>query len=68
MTAAVDEYFEKKAQLRVNNCTQEKTELIYEISQSLLKKYGKDEKITRKLLAISGVNVANLVCQNDEMK
>lgn len=68
VTATVDEYFEKKAQLRVNNCTQEKTELIYELSQSIINKYTKDEKITRKLLSIAGVNTANLVCQNDEMK
>ena len=63
ITAAVDEYYHKKAQLRVNNCTQEKSELIYELSQSLINKYGKDEKITKKLLGISGVNAANLVCQ-----
>lgn len=68
VTEAVDAYFNKKAQLRVNNCTQEKSELIYELSQSLIRKYSTDEKITKKLLSIKGVNVANLVCQNDEMK
>lgn len=68
ISSAVDEYFKGKAQLRVNNSTTEKTEFIYELSQSVINKYSKDEKITEKLLKMAGVNAVNLVCQNDEMK
>lgn len=60
-------HFEGRATLRVKNIEGDATELIYEISQALLKKYREKGEIADKLSEVEGVEGVNLVCQNDEI-
>ncbi len=68
--SAVMDYFGDRASLKVSNGDRNEMELIYEVSEYILKKYTKknhDENIRTRLLAISDVNSVNLVCQDDEI-
>ena len=57
-----------KAVLRVENTTEETVELIYELSQSMLKKAEKKEKdLCSCLYALGNVEYVNIVMQNDEV-
>lgn len=60
-------HFEGRAMLRVKNIEGDATELIYEVSQALLKKYQEKGEISGRLAEVEGVGGVNLVCQNDEI-
>lgn len=67
--SAVNDYYGGKALVRVNNTTTEMTEIIFELSQSLINKVAKyEESISDKLYKIDGVKSVNVVMQNDEMR
>lgn len=59
--------FGGKATLRVKNSDRESLELIYELSETILRKNGQGLAVTSKFYEIEGVNNVNLVCQNDEI-
>ena len=63
----VDNAFNGKAKFRVQNTTADTLELIYEVSEKLLKDAQTREDITTTLYKITGVESVNLVCQNDEI-
>ena len=66
----VKAYFNNHVALRVENTDHTCTELIYEVSQSVLKRYEKKHSnisIRARLLEIEEVESVNLVCQNDEI-
>ena len=66
--AKVFQFFDHKAILRVRNTDEEKTELIYELSNNLLKKgETKNGDITNALYALNGVEFVNIVMQNDDI-
>ena len=66
--AQVYQLFRGKAVLRVENTTEETVELIYELSQSMLKKAEKKEKdLCSCLYALGNVEYVNIVMQNDEV-
>lgn len=68
MEAVVFEYFERKAQLRVKNTTNDSVELIYEMPKKVYEKTFKKEKsITEQLYEIENMEYANIVMQNDEI-
>lgn len=67
---AVSNYFNGKALFRVCNEDRNTVELIYEVSQAVLKsskKKNSDKDIKAVLFDIKGVDSVNLVCQNDEI-
>lgn len=60
--------FGGKAVLRVENTTEESVELIYELTQNMLKKAEKNEPdISGSIYAIGNVEYVNTVMQNDEV-
>lgn len=60
--------FGGKAVLRVENTTEERVELIYELTQNMLKKAEKNEPdISGSIYAIGNVEYVNTVMQNDEV-
>ncbi len=60
--------FGGKAVLRVENTTEESVELIYELTQNMLKKAEKNEPdIPGSIYAIGNVEYVNTVMQNDEV-
>lgn len=60
--------FGGKAVLRVENTTEESVELIYELTQNMLKKTEKNEPdISGSIYAIGNVEYVNTVMQNDEV-
>ena len=60
--------FGGKAVLRVENTTEEIVELIYELTQNMLKKAEKNEPdISGSIYAIGNVEYVNTVMQNDEV-
>ncbi len=66
----IDSYFNGKAFFRVCNEDRNMTEYIYEVSSNSLKKGKKshgEQDIRTVLFEIDGVEVVNLVCQNDEI-
>lgn len=65
--SVVDNAFSGKAKFRVQNTTADTSELIYEVSEKLLKDSQTREDITTTLYKVSGVESVNLVCQNDEI-
>ncbi|MCR5101652.1 MAG: DUF4956 domain-containing protein [Butyrivibrio sp.] len=66
---AVANYYDGKAAVRVNNSTSETTEIIFELSQSIINKVAKqEESISDRLYRIDGVKSVNVVMQNDEMR
>lgn len=66
--AQVYQLFRGKAVLRVENTTEETVELIYELSQSMLKKAEKKEKdLCSCLYSLGNVEYVNIVMQNDEV-
>lgn len=67
---AVNEYYNKKAKIRVDNSTTDKIEMIYEVSQSLVNAAAKKQKksITDHMQSVKGVTNCNLIIQNDEMR
>ncbi len=67
--AAVMQHFGKAARRRMKNGTPETCELVYEVSQSAIKKADERAKIdiVQKLLKIEGVLNANLVEQTDDI-
>ena len=60
-------FYRNKARLRVKNTAQARSEYIYELSASLLRKRGGIGDISNELYALEGVQNVNLVCQNDEI-
>lgn len=65
---AVKEFYENKAELRVNNSTVETTEFIYELSQKMMDKTKDKGNISDVLYGIENVTSVNVVAQNDEMR
>ena len=65
--ATIDTAFSGKAKFRVQNTTADCVELIYEVSESVLKTVQTREDITATLYKIEGVENVNLVCQNDDI-
>lgn len=60
--------FGGKAVLRVENTTEESVELIYELTQNMLKKAEKNEPdLSGSIYAIGNVEYVNTVMQNDEV-
>ena len=60
--------FDGKATLRVENTTEETAELIFELTQSRLKKAEKTEPdIAGSIYAIGNIEYVNIVMQNDEI-
>lgn len=60
--------FSAKAILRVENTTEESVELIYELTQKMLKKAEKTETdITGSVYKIGNIEYVNIVMQNDEI-
>lgn len=60
--------FASKATLRVENTTESTVELIYELTQSMLKKAEKKEyNITDSIYQIGHIEYVNIVMQNDEI-
>lgn len=66
--AQIYKLFRTKAILRVENTTDQAVELIYELSQSLLKKAGrKEQDICGSLYDLGSIEYVNIVMQNDEV-
>lgn len=66
----IDNYFNGKAFFRVCNEDRKMTEYIYEVSGNCLKKAQKnhaEQTIKKALFEVDGVEMVNLVCQNDEI-
>lgn len=62
------QFFDHKAVLRVHNTTVDGTELIYEVTSSLLQtEERKRGDITDALYALGGVEYVNVVMQNDDI-
>ncbi len=60
--------FDGKAILRVENTTEESVELIYELTQKLLKKAERSENdIAGSIYRLQGIEYVNIVMQNDEI-
>jgi len=67
--AVVFKYFGTKAKMRVKNTTGEAEELIWEIAGEHLKKAEKDKlPVLDALYEFPGVEYANLVAQNDDIR
>lgn len=66
--ATVFTLFSRKAVMRVQNTTQETVELIYEISDAILRKaeLGK-HSVCEKIYEIGDIEYVNIVMQNDEI-
>ena len=66
--AQVYNLFSGKATLRVENTTPDTVELIYELTQKMVKKAEKDDvSITDSLYGLEHIEYVNLVLQNDEI-
>ena len=66
--AQVYKLFRAKAMLRVENTTEESVELIYELTQKLLRRAERiTPDITGSLYALGNIDYVNLVMQNDEV-
>lgn len=66
--AKVYKIFDTKAILRVENTTTDTVELIYEVTQKLLRKAEKKEPdISGAIYALGGIEYVNTVMQNDEI-
>ena len=66
----INEYYEHKAQFRVDNSEKNRIELIYEISGKLREKClqkHEGRELKDVLFQIEGVEAVHLVCQNDEI-
>ena len=60
--------FDGRAVLRVENTTDSSVELIYELTQKMIKKAEKKEPdITGSIYKIGGIEYVNIVMQNDEI-
>lgn len=60
--------FRAKATLRVENTTEEHVELIYELTQRLLRRAEKaTPDIPASIYALGNIDYVNLVMQNDEV-
>ncbi|SFG50753.1 Uncharacterized membrane protein YhiD, involved in acid resistance [Lachnospiraceae bacterium C7] len=66
--AIVKEFYDGKAELKVNNSTVEKSEYIFELTQKLINNAKKNGSVSEKLYALGGVDSVNTVCQSDEMR
>jgi hypothetical protein len=68
LQSVVFEVFNRKAIMRVQNTTKTTVELIYELSDDILKKaeLGK-HGVSEQLYAVGGVEYVNIVMQNDEI-
>ena len=65
---SVDKYFDGKARVCVENSTKDTEELIFELSESMLKKKASEtETIKDVLRKMEDVWDINLVCQSDEI-
>lgn len=62
-------YFNRKAQLRVENTTEETVEFIYEVSKKMMDQANKkqEKELTELLYDLGGVEYVNIVTQNDEV-
>ena len=68
LQSVVFDVFNRKAIMRVQNTTKTTVELIYELSDDILKKaeLGK-HAVSEQLYAVGGVEYVNIVMQNDEI-
>lgn len=67
MRAVVDTFFRGKAKFRVQNTTADMVEIIYEVSEKVLKNTEKREDVTGALYRVEGVESVNIICQNDDI-
>lgn len=69
VTDAIDRFYRDKAIFRVDNSDREHMEVIFEVSESTIKKANKknDKTIKDVLFDIDGIEAVNLICQNDEI-
>ena len=67
MRAVVDTFFRGKAKFRVQNTTVDMIEIIYEVSEKVLKNTEKREDVTSALYRVEGVESVNIICQNDDI-
>lgn len=66
--AQIYKIFSAKATLRVENTTAETVELIYEVTQNMLRKAEKHTPdITAEIYALGNIEYVNMVLQNDEV-
>lgn len=66
--ALVFQSFERKARLRVKNTTPDTVELIYELSEKILKRAGKrNPELSDAFYALEDIEYVNFVMQNDEI-
>lgn len=66
--ALVFQRFERKARLRVKNTTPDTVELIYELSEKILKRAGKrNPELSDAFYALEDIEYVNFVMQNDEI-
>lgn len=64
----VDRVYNGKAEMRVENSTENTVEYIYELSSVIVEKSKKKNlSIMDEIYKISGISNVNLVCQNDEI-
>lgn len=63
----IDTAFSGKAKFRVQNTTVDTVELIYEVSEQILKTTAQRDDVTKTLYGVTGVESVNIVCQNDEI-
>jgi uncharacterized membrane protein YhiD involved in acid resistance len=63
----VFEHFNKKAQMKVKNTTEDSVEYIFEISKNIIKKLQIREDIVDVLYKLENIEYVNLVLQNDEI-
>lgn len=66
---AIKNFYNDKANLKVQNNSKDNFEFIYELSKSTIDKAKKEDNsdINAELLKIDGVAYANTVCQNEEI-
>ncbi len=64
----VEQWFDRKVNLRVKNTTGDTVELIYELSQRVVLMNEKQKgPVSEALYKLGTVSAVNLVCQNDEI-
>ena len=67
VSEAIEQLFHKKALMRVQNVGESDTELIYEVSDKLLKEADKDGPCAKVISGLIGVSSVSIVRQADEI-
>ncbi len=65
--STVNEFYNNKAILKVNNTTDDNTEFIYELTQKILNKAKNKGDISEKLYNECKADTVNIVCQSDSI-